>query len=261
MSERLCLKWDDFQDNAISAFQSLRSDTEFTDVTLACKDGQQIGAHKVILAASSPFFESLLRMNKHSHPLIFMKGTKSEDLVAIIDFIYYGEVHVYQENIDSLLVLAEELNVKGLTRNEEKENILNPEPKRRKIKPATNPKTEKLVVNDEEPDSYDPHTTATTNTNKTVSLQNHSMTSVYITDIQDLDEQVKTMMTKSQSTYQNGKQKNSICTVCGKEGLGTAIRDHIEAKHLEGVSIPCNFCEKTFRTRHALRTHKIMWHK
>ena len=41
MSEKLCLKWNDFQDNTNTAFGSLRNDIEFTDVTLACKDGDK----------------------------------------------------------------------------------------------------------------------------------------------------------------------------------------------------------------------------
>ena len=45
MSEKLCLKWNDYQDNVNSAFGSLREDNDFPDVTLACEDGQQIEAH------------------------------------------------------------------------------------------------------------------------------------------------------------------------------------------------------------------------
>merc|ERR1712074_33044 len=87
---------------------------EFADVTLACEDGQQGEAHKVILVSSSPFFLNLLRKNKHPHPLIYMRGLKSEDLVAMIDFLYFGEANVYQENLDSFLSVAEELQLKGL---------------------------------------------------------------------------------------------------------------------------------------------------
>ena len=112
--EKLCLKWNDFQENAISAFGTLREDSEFADVTLACEDGQQVEAHKVILASSSPFFLNLLRRNKHRHPLIYMRGLKSEDLVAMIDFLYFGEANIYQENLDSFLAVAEELQLKGL---------------------------------------------------------------------------------------------------------------------------------------------------
>ena len=113
MSEKLCLKWNDFQDNVNSAFGSLHKETEFADVTLACDDGQQIEAHKVILAASSPFFQKLLRKNKHPHPLIFIMGMKSEDLIAIVDFLYCGETRIHQENIDSFLAIAEQFELKG----------------------------------------------------------------------------------------------------------------------------------------------------
>ena len=114
MSEKLCLQWNDFKDNVNTAFASLREDCDFADVTLACEDGQQIEAHKVILAASSPFFQKLLRRNKHPHPLIYMRGIKSEDLAAIVDFLYCGQANVFQENLDSFLAIAEELELKGL---------------------------------------------------------------------------------------------------------------------------------------------------
>ena len=51
MSEKLCLKWNDYQENVTTAFGSFRGDIDFSDVTLASDDGQQVEAHKVILAA------------------------------------------------------------------------------------------------------------------------------------------------------------------------------------------------------------------
>ena len=119
MSEKLCLQWNDFQDNVKSAFGNLREGTDFADVTLACEDGHQIEAHKVVLAASSPFFQAILKRNKHSHPLIYMRGVKSVDLVAMVDFLYSGEANVYQENLDSFLAIAEELQLKGLQGSKE----------------------------------------------------------------------------------------------------------------------------------------------
>ena len=44
MSEKLCLQWNDFQENVKSAFGNLREDIDFADVTLACEDGQQVEA-------------------------------------------------------------------------------------------------------------------------------------------------------------------------------------------------------------------------
>ena len=71
--------------------------------------------HKVVLSSSSPFFMELLKKTKHPQPLIYMRGLKSEDLVAIMDFLYCGEANVLQENLDPFLALAEELRLKGLT--------------------------------------------------------------------------------------------------------------------------------------------------
>ena len=117
MSGKLCLQWNDFKENVITAFGSLREDNNFSDVTLACEDGQQVEAHKVILAASSPFFKTLLERNKHPHPLIYMRGAKSSNLLAVLDFLYRGEASVFQDDLDSFLTIAGELQLKGLIGN------------------------------------------------------------------------------------------------------------------------------------------------
>ena len=55
--------------------------------------------------------------------------------------------------------------------------------------------------------------------------------------------------------------KSYNCKVCGKEGYFTLIRDHIEHNHIEGISIPCGLCDKTFSSRMALSYHKYRSHK
>ena len=122
-SEKLCLKWNEFQENLNSVLRGLRNDQDFADVTLACEDGVQIETHKVILASSSPFFMELLKKNKHPHPMIYMRGLKSEALVAMVDFLYYGEANVNQESLDVFLGLAEELKLKGLTGSSTESNM------------------------------------------------------------------------------------------------------------------------------------------
>merc|ERR1712129_86024 len=57
---------------------------------------------------------NLLRRNKHPHPLIYMRGLKSEDLVAMIDYLYFGEVNIFQENLNSFLAVAEDFQLNGL---------------------------------------------------------------------------------------------------------------------------------------------------
>ena len=114
MPEKLSVQWNDFKDNAIGSLGLLKDDKDFLNVTLASEDGKQIEAHKVILAISSPFFQNLLKRNKHPHPLIYMRGVKSDDLLAIVNFLYFGEANVRQENLDSFFAIAEELQLKGL---------------------------------------------------------------------------------------------------------------------------------------------------
>jgi len=113
-SEKFCLRWNDFENNVSTAFRDIREEKDFFDVTLACDDSQ-VEAHKVILAACSPWFRNILRRNPHQHPLLYLKGVKYKELVCVLNFMYQGEVNVAQEELNSFLSVAEELRVKGLT--------------------------------------------------------------------------------------------------------------------------------------------------
>jgi len=117
-SEHFCLRWNDFESNISQAFQTLREDKDFFDVTIACED-EQVQAHKVILSACSPFFKKILRKNPHQHPLLFLKGVKYVEIVAILNFMYHGEVNVTQDDLNAFLAVAEELKVKGLTQSDQ----------------------------------------------------------------------------------------------------------------------------------------------
>jgi len=120
-SDNFCLKWNNFETNISTAFKEIREDKDFFDVTLACDD-DQIQAHKVILSACSPFFKSILKRNRHEHPLLYLKGVKYTDLVAVLNFMYHGEVNVAQKELNTFLGVAEELKIKGLTQNCSNEN-------------------------------------------------------------------------------------------------------------------------------------------
>ena len=115
-SEHFCLRWNDFESNISQAFREIRDEKDFFDVTLACED-EQVQAHKVILSACSPFFRTILRRNRHDHPLLYLKGVKYAEIISILNFMYHGEVNVAQDELNSFLAVAEELRVKGLTQN------------------------------------------------------------------------------------------------------------------------------------------------
>jgi len=113
LNEKFSLQWNDFQQNISSTFQELRGDVELADVTLACEDGQ-VEAHKIVLASGSKFFSTVLSRNKHPHPLIYLKGLKSRDLAAVLDFLYHGQVDITEKDLNIFLAIAEDLEVKGL---------------------------------------------------------------------------------------------------------------------------------------------------
>ena len=252
MTEKLCLKWNDFQETVNTAFGSLRDDTEFADVTLACEDGQQLEAHKVILAASSPFFLNILKKNKHPHPLIYKKGTKFENLLAAIDFLYYGEANVFQENLESFLSMAEELKLKGLTGQQDVSED-NTEAYKKEMTTNLTSKREKWISNKRRNNFASQNELAIIESHQEKAVQNFVSG-----DLQELDEKVKSKMENSLNLTPNGRERAKICKVCRKEGYNVGIRDHIEANHLQGVSLPCNICEKTFRSRQRFRKHKCL---
>jgi len=140
-SEKFCLRWNEFESNISGAFRELREEKDFFDVTLACDDSQ-IQAHKVILSACSPFFRNILRRNPHQHPLLYLKGVKYKDILAVLDFMYMGEVNVAQEELNSFLSVAEDLRVKGLTQNNsssDKQSLPKPESTNHTVKPRDPP--------------------------------------------------------------------------------------------------------------------------
>ena len=62
--DKFCLQWNDFERNISEAFKELREEKDFFDVTLACEE-EEIQAHKLILAACSPFFRLVFKENLH----------------------------------------------------------------------------------------------------------------------------------------------------------------------------------------------------
>ena len=99
-TEKVSLKWGGFEYNAVSTFARFRDVSDFSDVTLVCEDGQQLDAHRVVLSASSTFFMNILTKTNHPNPVIFMRGITLADLTAIVDFLYFGEAKVFQENLE-----------------------------------------------------------------------------------------------------------------------------------------------------------------
>lgn len=102
------------QTSLLASLPLLLDQSHLTDVTLSA-EGRTVRAHRVVLSACSSFFSELFRtMDAPYHPVIVLPGTSFGAVVALLTFMYSGEVNVFEEQISALLALAETLGIKGL---------------------------------------------------------------------------------------------------------------------------------------------------
>ena len=120
MSEKFSLKWNHFQNNITSVFSTFRTKTNFQDVTLVSDDHKQLFAHRVVLTASSGYFNDVLSQNHHSHPLLCLDQINFSELNNVLDYIYNGELQIYQEDLERFLYIAKKLQLQGLLSSEDK---------------------------------------------------------------------------------------------------------------------------------------------
>lgn len=114
--QQYCLKWSNYSSNLAAAFSNLFDSATLTDVTLVC-GGTVFNAHKVILAACSKNFADLFERAPvgTGQICVMLEATSADNMHALLEFMYKGEVHVSQKALESFLKAAENLQVKGLT--------------------------------------------------------------------------------------------------------------------------------------------------
>ena len=241
-NEKLCLKWTEFQDILRKSFGELRSNSDFTDVTLACED-QSIKAHKVILSACSPFFKKLFQSHPHHQPLVLMRGVKASDMVALVDFIYLGEASIGQEQLESFLALAEEFELKGLTESSEETatEYLNT----RQTQPVHSSFKYDLARKDKETLSNMKYKDKVFG-GREVKVQSKARQTGHIEPATMA--KIELMIERIEEGY--------TCTDCDYTSKKKShILEHVE-KHIKGLEYPCNFCNLVSRSSHSFREHK-----
>ena len=105
MSQVFCLKWTNHKNNLETVLDHLHQTEAFCDVTLACNN-TSINCHKMILSACSSYFQTLFMENNCEHPIVFLKDIKIGEVIAILDYMYKGEVNVAQEELPGMIILT-----------------------------------------------------------------------------------------------------------------------------------------------------------
>jgi hypothetical protein len=210
----------------------------------------------VILAASSQFFRRILMQHEHAHPLLYMKGVKAGQLSDVVDFIYHGEVQLYQEDLDDFLSLAEELGLKGLNETDpkiQKQAEYKPRKSISLLSSIEDNTNYQNVSKPQGPNIWKGMDQILEPENFETSLVPVEELKVFTNDI-DLDARVNSMMEQNI----DGKW---VCSICGKQTNKAHLRSHVEVKHIEGVTHLCGQCGKSFRSRPSLQVHTSNKHR
>ena len=245
MAEKFNLKWNDFQSNASRSFGVLRNEEYLQDVTLVSDDFKQVKAHRLVLSACSEYFKNLLQSIKQSEPWICLEGVSSADLRNVLDYVYEGEVKIHQEDLDRFLSVAERLKLDGLIGGKENQE----EP------------TEETDFN------YEPQVETTNCTPKDYSRREKMIRKPLVkntTAVVSSDSVNNDLHQLADENMLINEDGTLSCKICGKVASGsqqkTIMRQHMQT-HVEGASVECPVCQKTFRSVNSLRNHKSVYHK
>jgi len=284
-SEKFCLKWNDFESNISASFKELRHDSELFDLTLACED-DHLSAHKVILSACSSFFRNILRRTKnHQNLLLYLKGVSAKEMECVLNFMYHGEVSVAQNDLNSFLQVAEDLQVKGLTQNNSNSGgAAKPTSHQSQPKKESRSFTSKSAPVQQSSNSYRSQSHSQSyNTHQEDDIQ--EITPVVKTEVPNntggemydqVDTGVGTVAEYDDNTYAEydtgytdqeydtslmdqeagGISDDKIqCGICSKFYHKMSIRRHIRNQHGDAEQASCHICNITYKNDDVLKDH------
>ena len=97
---------------AFQQFNEFRSSGDLCDVVL-CVEKLELPAHKVILAAVSPYFKAMFtgKLAESAQKRVSLRGIEPISLQLLVDFAYTGSVNIDEENVQCVLYTATLLQI------------------------------------------------------------------------------------------------------------------------------------------------------
>ena len=120
--EKYSLIWHTYSAHLKSMMKELMMNDDFSDVTLVTEDKKHIKANINILSACSPIFKDILKKEKNSSTIMYLRGIQYSEIESILQFIYLGEATFYKERMDEFLAVAKSLEIKELCNAETETN-------------------------------------------------------------------------------------------------------------------------------------------
>ena len=78
--EQFNVYWHTYYDHLRELMHHLMQSNESTDVTLVCEDRTKFKAHKFVLNACSPVFQSIINDFPLKDPVIYLRGVLSSEM-------------------------------------------------------------------------------------------------------------------------------------------------------------------------------------
>ena len=257
--EKFSLKWNDFSLNVHNSFQNLRKEEDFYDITLVGDDCKNVTAHKLVLSSSSEYFKMVFSNNKkyfQSHALICLEGLNESDLNNILDYIYYGELQLYRDDLDRFLGIAERLKLEGLILEDPHMDEDVSKAKHVLQENVLTSVNNNLLVSDGE-NKMSKNVEGTLENRKTWPfLPEKPVISVDCSDIQNIED----LNQKVEESYSKDSHGFHRCHYCEKTfKLRANMKQHVEV-HFKGLIFNCQFCDTVLTSRKSLRSHKKRKH-
>ena len=235
MTQKLNLNWHTYSDHLKEMLRNLMDSNETADVTLVCDDKTKFKAHKFVLMACSPVFQSIIGdLGRRNEPVIYLRGVFSEVMKSILQFMYLGQTTLFQDRMNEFLNVSKNLEIKELGKNvdyfqKNKDN-----------------------VSEEDFFEYDP-----LQVDEKIDDDCSYETNAYENDTYGGS---KVKIEKKIANIKTDSDQFS-CNQCEKQySYKRNLKQHVESAH-EGIKYPCDICNREFNQKVHLVTHMKLVHK
>ena len=238
--EQFNLNWHTYNDHLKEMMKHLMQSNESTDITLVCEDRTKFKAHKFVLNACSPLFQSIINDLSARDPVIFLRGVFAQEMKSILQFMYVGQATFYQERLNEFLNVAKSLEIKEISKDVNCDGTEASET-------YVNMNNDDIPKNQESSNLPEANENSNNIANEIASYKYpHKLTSPE-------NDKIKYQTNKISYITEAGQYQ---CTQCNKVFTGRgSMHTHFKSVH-EGVNYQCNECDKRFSQKVSLITHQ-----
>ena len=275
--EKLNLTCHTYPDHLREVMQEMMTSDDFTDVTLVSDDKQSLRAHRNVLSACSQVFKSIFQIEaKNNHPVLYLRGIKYEEMESIIQFIYLGEAHFHEERINEFLLVAKNLEIKELYKEDgevssvdisadlskEKRNFeiknLNDEDGEKSVNLSADLTKENKILDNIKEESTETFDKLDSSLIKSVNIDDSSGSKFQCPQCAKLFTWKASVIVHMKSDHDGVRYSCNQCSYQAK--TQSALTRHVKFVH-EGAKFNCNQCDQQFSIHKSLTNHIQIVHE